>query len=231
MKSIVFDSSTIISLATNNLLWVLEGLKKDYSGDFIISEEVRREIIDVPIRGKKFKLEAIQILELIDKGVLKIVSKQEVRTLARRLSQVANTIFVSKNKPIKIVHMGEMEGLALAQLSGSEAYVIDERTTRLLIESPKSLLDLLNKKFHRKITINEGRLDKFMGYVKGVRILRSAEMMLVAYEKGLLKRYELKRRNLNYKKELVEGILWGVRLRGCAISTSEIKGLMSMEGF
>ena len=62
MKYLVFDSSSLITLAMNNLIWVLEPLKKKYKGDFCISTSVRNEILDTPLKGKKFKLEAMQLI-------------------------------------------------------------------------------------------------------------------------------------------------------------------------
>ena len=50
--------------------------------------------------------------------------------------------------------------------------------------------------------------------------------MTVAFELGLFKEYENKFTN---KKEIFEGILWGLKLRGCAISTEEIDELIKIE--
>ena len=55
MKSLVFDSSTIITLAMNNLLSLLKPLKEKFQGEFYIPLSVKEEIIDVPFRSKKFK--------------------------------------------------------------------------------------------------------------------------------------------------------------------------------
>ena len=46
MNDLFFDTSSIISLATNNLLSVLEELKKKFKGDFVISDAVRKESLD-----------------------------------------------------------------------------------------------------------------------------------------------------------------------------------------
>ena len=50
--------------------------------------------------------------------------------------------------------------------------------------------------------------------------------MVVEFEKGLLNEYENKYSN---KKEILDGILWGLRLRGCAISTEEISEFIKIE--
>ena len=70
MRSIVFDTGPIISLTTNNLLWLLEPLKKKYKGHFHITSDVKRELIDRPLQTKKFKFEALQVMHIIKKGIL-----------------------------------------------------------------------------------------------------------------------------------------------------------------
>ena len=62
MKCLVFDSGPIISLTTNNLLWILEPLKNKFKGRFVITEGVRKELIDKPLTTKKFKFEALHCL-------------------------------------------------------------------------------------------------------------------------------------------------------------------------
>ena len=45
--------------------------------------------------------------------------------------------------------------------------------------------------------------------------------MIVAFEKGFFKA-------LGNKKEVLDALLWGLKLRGCAISVREIKEVNSM---
>ena len=51
--------------------------------------------------------------------------------------------------------------------------------------------------------------------------------MIIAYEKGFLNSYLKKDHltNLDLRKELITGLLWGLKLKGCAISEKEIKDL------
>ena len=42
MKSLVFDTGSVISLVMNNLLWTLKPLKKQYGGDFFIPKGVKK---------------------------------------------------------------------------------------------------------------------------------------------------------------------------------------------
>ena len=70
MKAIIFDASTLISFAMNGLLREIVGLKKIFKGKFIITKEVKSEVIDRPIKIKRFELEALKIQQLIAPGRL-----------------------------------------------------------------------------------------------------------------------------------------------------------------
>src|SRR3989344_3588176 len=111
MKSIVFDSGPIISLAMNNLLWLLDPLKQKFKGEFFIPEAVKAEIIDRPLTTKIFEFEALQVESLIRQETIKIISSSEIERLANHLGTLANSAFVAMGNPIKIVQYGEMQAL------------------------------------------------------------------------------------------------------------------------
>ncbi len=232
MKSLVFDTSTIISIATNNLLWVLPELKKRFHGEFYIVPAVKQEIIDVPLKSKKYKLEAMQVLSLMGKGHIKVF-RNNTKKKTEELATLANHIFRTKDTWIKIVHNAEIESLAAALDMNASAYAIDERNTRMLIENPEGLGNLLQSKLHTKIEIEHENLERFKGYVKDIKIIRSAELMTVAYELGImdeyLKREEKEIINIDLKKTLVDGLLWGLKLKGCAITTDEISEIVKIK--
>ncbi len=71
--SIVFDTGPLISLSTNNLLWILPKIKESFQGDFIITPAVKRECVTRPLETKKFKFEALQVLRQIEKQTLTII--------------------------------------------------------------------------------------------------------------------------------------------------------------
>ena len=222
MKAIVFDSSSIISLAMNDLLWTLKALKKIYEGDFYIPNSVKKEIIDVPIKSKKFKLEAIMISKLVDEGILKVGKTVDVN----KLLFLANSVFISKENlqvkspggKLNILQKGEIEAIALCAELNADAYVVDERTMRLFMEDSEGLKTILEGKLHTSVSVDNKMLSDFKKQINGVNIIRSSELMMVALEKGLFEEYI----NVKNKRELVDAILWGLRLRGCAISTEEI---------
>src|SRR3989338_258473 len=141
MKSLIFDAGPVISLAMNNLLWVLEPLKKKFNGKFYITEAVRKELVDRPLETKKFKFEAIQVQRLIENGVLDIIDNNFIREKTPSLLNTANEIFKAYNNYIKIVHYAEMSVIAAATTLSADAVVIDEKTTRFLIENPKMIVE------------------------------------------------------------------------------------------
>ena len=225
MADLIFDTSTIISLATNNLLNALVELKKKFKGDFLISDAVRREILDNPLSSKKYKLEAIIISELIQNNIFRVYSKINIEQKTMRVLNLGNNIFSAYGNNIHMLDKAEVETLVLAQLLKG-VYIVDERNMRLMVEDYKKLALLLERKLDTKIKINNQNLKLFKQEISNVNIIRSAELMAVAFEFGLFKEYENK---YTSKKDILDGILWGLRLRGCAISTDEILELLKIE--
>lgn len=227
MKSIVFDAGPVISLTTNNLLWVLDDLKERFKGDFYIPPAVKSELVDKPLGSKKFKFEALQVSFRIKKAVLNVVETPQIKALAEELLELANHTFKARGNWIKIVHYAEMEVLAAAIVLNASAVVIDERTTKLLVEDPQEIANMFGRMVGSKIVINHKNLDRIMKWTKSIKVLRSVELVLVAYEKGILDKYLLD--EADGRKTLVESLLWGVKLHGCALSRKELNQLVSLE--
>ena len=74
MKALIFDSGPLINFALNGLLYTLKELKKAFNGVFLITEDVKYEVIDRPIKVLRFELEALRIKQLLDEGVLQLPS-------------------------------------------------------------------------------------------------------------------------------------------------------------
>ena len=233
MKQIIFDAGPLISLTTNNLLWIIKELSKKYKGKFVITEAVKRELVDKPLSTKKYKFEALQFIPYITSNTINL--KTNVKGLKKRteiLSKLGNSIFEAKGKTIKIVHDGELESLALYSLEGADALIMDERVTRMLIEEPKRLGKRLREKLHTNIIVKEDKLNKFKEQLGNINIIRSVELVTIAFEMGLLKRYIPNSSKIyvkNLRKTLIEAILWGVKLNGCAVSQDEITEIVKIE--
>ncbi len=227
MKSLIFDAGPIISLATNNLLSLLAPLKQEFNGKFYITKAVKRELVDRPLETKKFKFEAIQVERLIENQVLEIVDNNFIREKTSRLLDTANGIFKAYNNDIKIVHYAEISVITAALSLNSNAVVLDEKTTRFLIENPRMILEILKKTLHTPISINENNLKEFKNTTRGIKAIRSIELVTVAYERGLLDNYITNMPDA--RKKLLESVLWGVKLNGCAVSEEEIEQIVRLE--
>lgn len=213
MKALIFDSSSIISLALNDLLYILKPLKKIFGGEFFITENVKYELIDRSLQIKKFKLEALVIQSLINEGVLRIQKNKFIDKETKKLLNIANNTFKADGESIKIIHEGEASCLALYSYlpTNKKAIVVDERTTRMLCESPENLHKLFESKLHRKINAFEINFNFF----KRFKIIRSSELAYIAYKKGIIA--------LPAKShEAIEAILYALKYKGCAISHNEI---------
>jgi predicted nucleic acid-binding protein len=219
VKVLIFDASTIISLAMNNMLWILKPLKKQFKGKFLISDSVKKEIIDRPLTSKKFKLEAMQVLELIEGKVIEIAKESPKYG---DIEALVNSMFRANGHSIKIMHPGEIGALVLAKSLGAEALVVDERTTRMLIEGPEEVAEILSRKMHTRVEVDNKKLDKFKEWMGPMVVLRSIELGIAAYELGLLDRYVHANR-----KDVLDAYMWAVKLRGCSVGDHEIKDILN----
>lgn len=215
-KYIIFDSGPIINFAMNGILPVLKKLRKEFNGEFLITKEVKQEIIDTPLNIKKYELEALQIKELFDQGIIKhadltIRQVDELRNKREEIMNIANTTFYAHNKPIHIVEKGECAALALSfLLNKTNLVAVDERTTRMLCENPENIRKLLQKKLHTSITANRKNYEFF----KRFKIIRSTELAYIAYKRGLV---EIK------DKKTIEALMYALKYHGCSISEEEIE--------
>lgn len=214
MKALIFDSSSIITLALNDLLYILKPLKNIFNGDFYITEQIKYELIDRSLEIKKFKLEALMIEKLINEGIIKIKHDPFIDKQTKMFLNIANNTFKVDGEGIRLIHEGEASCLSLYNFLPTEnkAIVTDERTTRMLCESPQNLHKLLESKHHRKIHTNEVNY----GFFKRFNIIRSAELAYIAYKRGII--------SLPVKsRDAIEAIFYALKYKGCAISHNEIR--------
>jgi len=218
-KAIVFDSGALISFSMNGVTNIIKNLKKIFKGKFLITPNVKKEIIDTPMKIRRFKLEALKLKQLLDEGVLELppslkINDSEITKKTNEILNVANSTFKGEGKNIHIMHTGEASSLALGKILNERKIkniiVIDERTTRILAEKPENLKKFLRKKLHVEIKIVRENLSLF----KDFRIIRSTELVYVAYKKGLIK---LKDGNV------LNTLLYAMKFKGAAISGDEIE--------
>ncbi|MBS3075089.1 hypothetical protein J4429_01375 [Candidatus Pacearchaeota archaeon] len=214
-KYLIFDSGPIINFALNGMLPMLEKLRKEFRGEFLITKEVKNEIIDYPLTIRKYELEAMQIKDLFDRNIIKHadITPEQVDLLREKreeIMSVANSIFRSKNDNIHLLDKGECATLALCSiLKEPSLVVVDERTTRMLCENPENLRKLMEKKLH--VSIKARRED--YEFFKKFKIIRSAELALIACKRDL---FDIK------NPRILEAVLYGLKYKGCSISEQEI---------
>lgn len=227
MKTLFFDTGPLISITMNHILWVLQPLKKQFNGNFFITESVKKELVDKPLKTKRFKLEAIQSLQQINSKVIEVKYVNGIDEKTKELLTVANKCFKYGENYLTIVQYGEIETLAAALLINADAIVVDEKTIRLLIEDPEKLEKNLSHRMHRKINIDHKNMNIFSETVKSVKLIRSTELITIAFDLGLLDNYSPDIPNA--KRELLDALLWGLKLEGCAISEKEIRLISKLE--
>lgn len=224
-KVLIFDSGTLISLSMSGLLYVLKRLKENFDGHFIIPEDVKKEVVDTPIQRKRFELEALRVRELIKEGILEMpdaigIDNKIVGRKGKEIMDMANLLLISRKKPLRIIQIGEASCLALSKLlseKGIENIIsIDERTTRILIEKPENLKELLEKKLHIRIDVKNNSFD----YFKNFKVIRSTEILYVAWKKKLTE--------INDGELLLDALLYAVKFKGCAVSFEEIEEIKKL---
>jgi hypothetical protein len=225
MKILIFDSGPLINLSMNGLLPVLEKLKKNFQGKFMITKQVRYEVVDRPIGIQRFELGALRIQDLIERGVLELpgslgISEDEITEKTKLYTDKANHSLKAGDSWINIVSEAEMSCLALSAILSDKKInniiAIDERTTRVLSENPKNLEKLMSEKMHYRVRIDN--IENMNSFAK-FRFIRSPEIVYVAFKKGLLE--------ISGKKAL-EAVLYATKFKGAAISFEELEQLKKL---
>ncbi|MCX6749385.1 MAG: hypothetical protein NTW17_01405 [Candidatus Pacearchaeota archaeon] len=223
-KAIIFDSGTLISFSMNGLTDTIKKLKGIFKGKFLITQQVKKEVIDVPLKIKKFELEALKIKALLDEGVLELPSSLGIKDFDieigdNKMLGIANSTFSGKGRDINLLDHGETSCLALSKILTEKGIknviAVDERTTRLLAEKPENLKNILEERMHTKITIK----NQNIGIFKDFKIIRSTELVYVAYKRNLI---ELK------GPQVLDALLYALKFKGAAISGDEIEQIKRM---
>lgn len=232
---LVCDASSIITLSTNCLLWILKPLKKYMEGNFYIPLSVQKELINIPLKSNKYRFEALRVVNAIEnENILVFNDEKHIDNITKdadRIQSWANSIFITKKKKnITLFHIGEAQAIALTKHLNTNALLIDEKTTRLLIEAPDMLKNIIQKRSKTKITVNEHALEQFTQYIENMSIIRSSELAMVAYEKGVFNNFlQSHVFNRRFDEELINGVLFAIKNSGCAITKKEIEEYIEIE--
>jgi hypothetical protein len=181
---------------------------------------VTRECIDQPRKLLPHAIHALRLKRAMNDGIIEEVPAPEKSTI-EELRFMANSIFYANGTPIRLLHEGETEVLALANELAVSNILMDERTTRMLVEAPFELQQLLAREFRREITVNDEHLQSFSRFTRGMRFFRSSEMLLLAAEKGFFADYN------GLEKEAIEAAVYKLKYAGCAVGFGELEGYFS----
>lgn len=220
-RDILCDSGSLISLTAACLDHLLYFFHENYHVRFIIPPSVEYESVRRPLESnlRKYLFSAIRIKNAIDDGVVVKVDA-DVGDQTAKFMDAANSMFFARGKPLRLIQQGETEMVALAKTLGVEYILIDERTTRMLIEAPLKLKEHLEKEFDVNIMVNKDNLKFLTSEIAPLRALRSSEMVMLAYEKGYFKNFQ------KLQREALEAALYKIKYAGCAISYDEINSYL-----
>lgn len=219
-KVVLCDSSSLISITNSCLIDMLYFFSKSHSVEFIVPQAVEREIIERPlaISMKAYELSAMRMKRALEDRVLEM-SRYETLDSAKRIMDTANTMFYARAHPVHLVDLGEADMIALAKEIDADVVLMDERTTRMLLESPFVLKDHMEKELGVNVMVNKRSFDSFKESSEGLKVIRSAELASVAYGAGYFSTY-------SDPKKMLESTLYSLKYGGCSIGFDEIDEIL-----
>ncbi|MBR9680861.1 MAG: hypothetical protein GOU98_03500 [Candidatus Altiarchaeota archaeon] len=208
MKAVVCDSSSIITLSSNCLLWVFD----KFDAEFLIPNYVKKEIVDNPLKTKRFAFEAMRNSMAINKSLKVVETNKE---LLNKIIELSNKLLSHKGRTIEIIQYGEADALALAIEKGLKTLLVDEKNTRLMIEDKERLRKVIEKRTGKSIEIDTDVSRDLEKMLKGMKVIRSSELLAIA----------IKRNIIDWpfpKREILKSVLTSAKYSGCAVSSEEI---------
>ena len=220
IPALICDSSSLISITDACLDTIFPYLTNRFKLKFIVPPSVEYETVTHPLAAnlKQYAFSALKIKHAIYKNNL---SKWEepsidIKQKTEEILKIANNMFYLNGKPLRLIHLGETEALAMAKMYDLNHLLIDERTTRMLIEAPFKLKEHLEDEFKLNIMVGRDNLQKFTEIARGIQCIRSRELLILAYENGYFDDYK------EMKTEIIEAYLYKIKLSGCSIRFDEI---------
>lgn len=222
-KEILCDSSALISLTDSCFIDSLKFIAKKFSLNFIITDKIEYECVTHPLnlQTKEYSFSALRIRNALSSGALvKVGTSPAIEKKRDEVLLLSNNIFFAQGKPLTLVQAGEAEMIALANELRIKHILMDERTTRLLIEAPFRIKDHFEQEFRTNVMVNRENLEKFTDVVRGMEVFRSTEFISLAYEHGFFDDYG------SIKKDVYAAALYKLKYSGCAIRYDEIEELI-----
>jgi len=219
MKKIICDASSLISLSENCMLCMLEKLSGKVQ--LIVPHTVYKEVVENPINSRKYGFKAFQMDGYFISNLLHEY-KEDLQTETNEILNLANNVFEFKNRAIKLIQAGEAEAIACLNQMNEKTFLVDERTMRLLIEDPLKLQSYMEHTMKKKIIVDHNALAKFQEKTAGIKIIRSAELAVYAYEKHWF--------DHRATEKTLKDMLFALKFAGCSITDAEINRYVEMLG-
>lgn len=219
-KVVLCDSSALISMTNSCLIDIMYFFTKSRNVEFVVPQAVEREIVERPlaISMKAYELSAMRMKKAIEDRILNM-STYDTLDKAKGIMDLANTMFYARANPIHMVDLGEADMMALASETDADIVLMDERTTRMLIESPFALKDHMEKEMGVNVMVNKRNFDGFKESAEGLKVIRSSELVAVAYGEGYFSTY-------SNPKKMLESSLYSLKYGGCSIGFDEIDEIL-----
>ncbi|HII53766.1 hypothetical protein COT30_02295 [Candidatus Micrarchaeota archaeon CG08_land_8_20_14_0_20_49_17] len=212
MVTFLCDSSSLISLTNSCIYNVLYYLKSKYSCKFLITPAIYAETVLRPLHIREYSFSAHMINQLVNDRVVELTEHSHLEQERDRVLALANNIVSLDGKQLKLIQKGEAELIAYGK--GTNV-LIDERTTRMLIENPHLLISHLRDEFRQSLSVNPRKLGEFKSYTNGMVMVRSTELAIFGYENGFFDKFK-------GKQDVLRSALYKLRYSGCSISFEEI---------
>ena len=177
---------------------------------------MKDEIISNPMHVRKYVFSAVRLRKVLNDGVLRVVSSPSLISDSRKILDEANSLFSSGNKPLQILQEGEAQCLALFSSAKIAGLLVDEKTTRLLVEKPEKLREAMHSEYRQGVGMNETALAGLRKRFANIAVIRSTELLAVAAKNGFFENYKTDENNAFHAS------LFALRSAGCSISTSEL---------
>ncbi|MCX6774297.1 MAG: hypothetical protein NTY68_04875 [Candidatus Micrarchaeota archaeon] len=219
-KTVLCDSSSLISLTNSCFIDLLYFFTKKFNTQFIIAPSVKKEIIERPlsISMKAYELSAMRMKKAIDDRALSEVNEDTLEK-AKEIMDLANNMLFARSKPIHLVDIGEADIIALAKATDCDVILMDERTTRMLIEAPFRLKEHMEAEMGINVMLNKRSFDDFNKIAGGMKVIRSSELVSIAYRSGYFSTFQ-------NPEKMLEASLYSLKYGGCSIGFNEIDQIL-----
>jgi hypothetical protein len=218
MSKVVCDSSALISLSGTCNLGLLEFFTKR-GHSFVIPPAVQDEIVTRPVSVPRFAFSALRLGRLVKHGMLSVVTNAELDLRTKAVMDASNRLFMVDGRYLEILHLGEAQCMALLSLEPGaySGFLVDEKTARLVLESPEKLADALRSEFEGQVKVNQEARAKIAElFPTHSGIFRSAEMAILGGESGYYKNFE------GLAAAAMHASVHAMRNAGCSIAETEM---------